>query len=193
MCFSTEFWNDKYLKGHTGWDLNSPSTPIKEYIDQLTNKDLKILIPGCGNAYEAEYLVEKGFNNITLIDISSVVCESLKIKFKDNEQVKILNEDFFKLNDHFDLIFEQTFFCALDPALRIDYVNKMHQLLHDNGKLVGLLFNIEFDQTHPPFGGSTLEYKNLFQSKFKFKYFEVANNSIKPRHNTELFICLLKI
>lgn len=33
--------------------------PLKVYFDQLTNKDLKILIPGGGNSHEAEYLLKK--------------------------------------------------------------------------------------------------------------------------------------
>jgi hypothetical protein len=44
----------------TGWDLGQVSPPLKAYIDQLTDKNLRILIPGCGNSYEAEYLLEKG-------------------------------------------------------------------------------------------------------------------------------------
>jgi hypothetical protein len=28
-------------------------------IDTIQNKDLAVLIPGCGNTYEAEYLLEK--------------------------------------------------------------------------------------------------------------------------------------
>ena len=60
MCFNASFWNERYSTNQTGWDLKGPSTPLKEYIDQITNKNIKILIPGCGNAYEAEYLLEKG-------------------------------------------------------------------------------------------------------------------------------------
>ena len=48
-----EFWAKKYVSGETGWDMGMVSPPIKAYIDQLENKDLSILIPGAGNAYEA--------------------------------------------------------------------------------------------------------------------------------------------
>ncbi|MCB0465166.1 MAG: SAM-dependent methyltransferase, partial [Aequorivita sp.] len=64
MNFYETFWNHKYLSGETGWDIGYVSTPIKEYIDQLSDKNLKILIPGGGNSYEAEYLFESGFNNV---------------------------------------------------------------------------------------------------------------------------------
>lgn len=49
------YWTTRYKEKKTGWDIGYPSTPIKAYADQLTDKQLKILIPGAGNAYEAEY------------------------------------------------------------------------------------------------------------------------------------------
>ena len=49
------YWEERYQKGETGWDAGKITTPIKEYIDQLTNKNLKILIPGAGNGYEFDY------------------------------------------------------------------------------------------------------------------------------------------
>lgn len=192
MCFNTSFWNERYQNNQTGWDLKGPSTPLKDYIDQIENKNLKILIPGCGNAYEAEYLLEKGFKDITLIDISDVLVNRLKEKFKKYPQIKIIHEDFFDFKGQFDLILEQTFFCAIDPNLRIQYVNKMYDLLNVNGKLVGLLFNINFNNPFPPFGGTKDEYEELFKNKFEFKYFETAYNSIKPRNGNELFICFTK-
>lgn len=40
------YWTERYGKGETGWDIGHVSTPIKEYVDQLEDKELKILIPG---------------------------------------------------------------------------------------------------------------------------------------------------
>ncbi|MDO8993629.1 MAG: SAM-dependent methyltransferase, partial [Daejeonella sp.] len=45
------FWNERYRLNDTGWDLGHVSPPLKTYIDQLTDKNLRILIPGCGNSY----------------------------------------------------------------------------------------------------------------------------------------------
>lgn len=113
----SDFWDNKYLNNETGWDMKQVSPPLKAYIDSLQNKDLKILIPGCGNAYEAKYLLQKEFNKVTLIDISKVLTERLKGKFKD-KPITIVNENFFHAQGEYDLILEQTFFCALDPSLR---------------------------------------------------------------------------
>ena len=188
MCFSASFWNERYLQEKTGWDLKAPSTPLKEYIDQLEDKNLRILIPGCGNAYEAEYLIEKGFTNITLIDISDVLIQSLQEKFKDYSSIQLVNQDFFEFTGEFDLIIEQTFFCAIDPSLRGAYAQKMNELLAPNGKLVGVLFNHDFGNPFPPFGGSLTEYHRLFTPIFNVIKLEECYNSIKPRMGTEVFI-----
>jgi 2-keto-3-deoxy-6-phosphogluconate aldolase len=66
-----QYWNNRYINNETGWDLRQVSPPLKAYFDQLENKNSSILIPGCGNAYEAIYLAEQGFTNITVIDIAS--------------------------------------------------------------------------------------------------------------------------
>ena len=64
---NTNYWSKRYQNNETAWDIGAPSTPLKEYIDQLENKNIKILIPGCGNAYEAQYLFENGFKNVFVI------------------------------------------------------------------------------------------------------------------------------
>jgi methyl halide transferase len=186
------YWSNKYSGNDTGWDLNGISTPLKEYFDQLTAKDLAILIPGCGSSYEAGYLLQHGFSNITLIDISAVLCNKLRKTFHANldSEVRIICADFFQHEGQYDLIIEQTFFCALDPSLRKEYAAHMHQLLKPGGKLTGVLFNRDFEGG-PPFGGTEEEYRQLFEPFFEIAIMEPCYNSIKPRSGAELFIQLI--
>lgn len=182
-----EFWDNQYKSNATGWDLGEASPPIKEYIDTLRDKNISVLIPGCGNTYEAEYLLENGFTNVTVIDIAPTLVENLQKKFKNNPNIEIVLGDFFDHQGEYDLIIEQTFFCALPPELREKYVLKMNQLLAEKGKLVGLLFNKTFEGG-PPFGGSQAEYEHLFMKYFYFLKMEMCHNSATPRANSELFI-----
>ena len=186
------YWDDRYQQKDTGWDLKQVSPPLKNYIHQLKNKDLRILIPGCGNAHEAAYLLEQGFTNITLIDIAPTIVENLKQRFEFKPALKVVLGDFFEHQGEYDLILEQTFFCALDPMLRAQYVQKMHNLLIFNGKLVGLLFDVLFEK-NPPYGGFKEEYLSLFKDTFKIQTLERCNNSFTKRQGTELFMILKKI
>lgn len=189
---SKAFWDNKYLLNKTGWDIGYVSTPLKEYIDPLTDKEINILIPGGGNSYEAEYFYNKGFKNVSVLDISLQPLENIKNRLPYFPQNQLIYQDFFNHNKQYDLIIEQTFFCALHPTLRKDYVKKMHTLLKPNGKIAGLLFNFELTPEGPPFGGSLEEYLELFSKNFKIKKLEKCYNSIEPRKGRELFFIFEK-
>ena len=187
-----KYWEERYTKNEIGWNIGYPSAPIKTYIDQLRDTTQRILIPGAGNSYEAEYLWKCGYKNVYILDIAKQPLENFKERVQDFPESQILHADFFELDVSFDLIVEQTFFCALDPQLRQRYVEKMHQLLKPRGKLVGLFFDFELSPSGPPFGGSITEYKSLFKDKFKIKLIEKSYNSIKERHGKELFFIFEK-
>lgn len=188
------YWQGRYADGQTGWDLGEPSAPLKEYIDHLTDLNLYILIPGAGNSYEAEYLFHKGFKNIYIVDFATAPLQHFAERVPEFPENQLIQNDFFELTGQYDLILEQTFFCAINPALRNDYVVQMHRLLKPNGILAGLLFDCEMDKEGPPFGGSKAEYEKYFSPFFELKHFESAKNSISPRAGRELFIeCLKKL
>ena len=184
---STEYWSNRYKRDEIGWDLGVISQPIKEYIDKLTDKNISILIPGCGNGYEGSYLFNLGFTNIVLLDFAK---EPLDKFLKDNPDFpknQLINEDFFDYEGKYDLIIEQTLFCAIDPSLRLKYAEKISQLLKPEGKLIGLLFNREFE-SGPPFGGNKEEYLIYFSNFFTRIKMENCYNSVLPRKGRELFI-----
>ncbi|ETN95164.1 methyltransferase domain-containing protein [Zhouia amylolytica] len=192
MELNKEYWENRYLTKETQWDLGEISTPVKNYIDQLTNKNLKILIPGAGNSYEAEYLYQKGFKNVYVIDIASTPLANLSKRIKSFPGEQLIHKDFFDLHLKFDLIIEQTFFCALDPDLRLDYARKTYELLNPNGKIAGLLFNFPLTNQGPPFGGNKTAYEKTFDPYFNIKTLEKCYNSIKPRQGNELFFIFEK-
>ena len=192
MEFSQSFWSKKYEHKKTGWDLGKISPPLKAYFDQLTNKDLKILIPGGGNSYEAEYLFNNGFKNVYVVDIAAHPLNNIKNRVPDFPDHQLIHLDFFDMNTTFDLIVEQTFFCAIHPSFRSKYAEKMETLLNPNGKLVGLLFEANLNEDHPPFGGSRLEYSKYFKPYFKSVQMEPCYNSYQNRQGMELFVKIEK-
>lgn len=186
------YWDLRWERNETGWDIGYASPAIAAYMMQYPDKNARILIPGCGNAYEAEYLVSNGFTDITLVDVAPKAVELLKVKFAGRPQITILCEDFFRHNGCYDLIIEQTFFCAIPPYRRKEYAEKAASLLKDNGKIIGVLFDTGFEKQGPPFGGYALEYKAIFEPAFTVKTMSECYNSIAQRAGTEVFINLIK-
>ncbi len=187
MNLSEEFWDTRYKTNNLGWDLGQISPPLKTYFDQLADKDQKILIPGGGNSYEAEYLHNQGFNNVYVVDLSNTALQNIKLRVPSFPSEHLIHEDFFELDMTFNLIIEQTFFCAINPDLRSTYVLKAKELLYENGKIVGLLFDIPLNTDTPPFGGFKEEYIEYFKPFFNMLIMETSYNSIASRAGKELF------
>ncbi|WGD34276.1 methyltransferase domain-containing protein [Olleya sp. YS] len=193
MDFNEKYWDNRYKTSDIGWDLGEISPPLKAYFDQLSNQNLKILIPGGGNSYEAEYLHSNGFKNIYVVDVSKTALKNLKARVPSFPSSHLIQDNFFDLDMSFDLIIEQTFFCAINPNLRSAYAAKTFEILNTNGKVAGLLFDAPLNDTHPPFGGSKAEYIEYFKPYFEINIMEEAYNSIKPRLGKELFFIVQKI
>lgn len=195
MTEREKYWTDRYKNKNTGWDIGAPSTPLKTYIDQIEDKSITILIPGAGNAYEAEYLWKLGFKNVNILDISQFPLDNFKSRVSDFPEDQLLCEDFFDHIGRYNLILEQTFFCSFTPHLesRKAYAQKMFELLAPGGILAGLWFNFPLTvESGPPYGGSKDEYLKYFSPLFLSSKLELCYNSIKPREGNELFGIMMK-
>ena len=131
-----------------------------------------------------------GFYNTFYLDLSPIAVKHFREKHPQIPKDNILLGDFFSLkkSNFFDIIIEQTFFCALPLSSRLLYVNKTHELLKNSGILIGLLFNIKFDGDEPPYGGNYNLYKKLFEDKYHFIKMDISTNSIPQRQGSELWV-----
>lgn len=192
MKHGKNYWENRYEDLSTGWDLGHPSLPLTTIIDTLLDKNIKILIPGAGNSYEAIYLIASGFTDITVLDIASQPLESMKKQFELNNHIKTVQNDFFQHTGKYDLILEQTFFCALEPRFRESYIEKCHDLLNENGHVKGVLFNFNSQRTEPPYTGNKEEYIKLFENKFDIIEMNRCQTSEDSRKGKELLINMKK-
>jgi SAM-dependent methyltransferase len=192
--FDADFWDEQYRHAQKGWDIGYPSPPLKEYIDGLADKSISILIPGCGNGYEAEYLLQQGFQHVSVIDISPVLTKQFSERLQQyaGKELTVFTGDFFEHTGQYDLILEQTFFCVFPPSHREQYAMKMKALLAPGGIIAGVLFNREFDSA-PPYGGKMEEYIPVFQKHLELIKMEPCYNSIKPRQGAEVFFIAKKV
>ncbi len=191
LALDQTYWDKRWQEGETQWDIKGVSPEIEDYISSIENKDAKILIPGCGNAYEAKYFLKAGFTDITVVDISPTLCTKLEKKFGDSPEIKVICGDFFELEPCYDIILEHTFVSSMPPSVRAKYPGKIYELLCEDGFLFGLLFDTEFPFEGPPFGGNKEEYENLFSPKFHTEI-KNAEKSIAPRAGNEVFVVFHK-
>ncbi len=185
-----QYWSNRYIQNTTGWDLGKVSPPIKVFVDKLINKKINILIPGSGYGYEAEYLFLNGYLNTSVVDLAKEPLQNIKKRVANFPEKQLIEADFFNLskNQKFDLIIEQTFFCAINPKLREQYVKVCYSLLNNGGRIVGLLFYDIPLKEDPPFGGNKFEYLKLFEPFFEILIFEKCMNSHSSRMGKEYWI-----
>ena len=180
------YWTNRYNSESTGWDIGYTG-PLGHILNDLEDKNSVILIPGAGNSHEADYALSLGIENIHVLDFSAPPLENLKKRIPKLKLGNIHHADFFQHEGTYDIILEQTFFCALDPELREQYMTKIHSLLKPNGILTGVMFDHALD-TGPPFGGSLKEYEKLFSPKFDIVIMERCKFSIPARAEKELYV-----
>lgn len=180
------FWTQRWEEGKTGWDIGYPSPALTKYAEAKIPKTASILIPGAGNAYEAQWLYEQGWTRVHVLDISHIPLNRIKENHPEFPKQQLIHCNFFDHQGQYDFILEQTFFCALPPTLRPDYVQQMTRLLNPDGRLAGLLFNFPLTEQGPPFGGSIEEYQTRFGPNFEILTLEHSLDSIKPRSGHEL-------
>ena len=93
--FNADYWQNRYQLGQTGWDVGAITTPLRDYFDQMPNTGQRILVPGCGNAYEAEYLYHKGFVHTYVADVAEAPLQLFSERVPDFPKDQLLIQDFF--------------------------------------------------------------------------------------------------
>ena len=189
-----DYWTERYATGRDGWDIGGPNLGLLAELTKRIDLETRVLIPGAGRAHEALWLWERGYGNVYVCDWAAAAFEQLREAPQLPHADRLIVADFFELQQRFGVIFEQTFFCAIDPSLRTRYVDQCHELLGEGGRVIGLLFDRSFgveadgSPTGPPFGGDRSSYSKLFASKFDIDVLATFQNSIGPRQGSEVLL-----
>lgn len=161
-----DFWDERYRNETTPWDYGGVPPEFHRYLRSHAGP-LRILIPGCGKAHEVRTALALG-HDPTGIDISREAVRRARSSSGAGES-HILHGDFFThpfSPGTFDLIYERTFLCAIPPAMRPIYVERMHALLKPGGTLLGYFFH-GLEPDPPPYPLEPDEDRALFGARFK--------------------------
>ncbi|HVE06411.1 MAG TPA: methyltransferase domain-containing protein [Paraburkholderia sp.] len=170
-----DFWNERFARGVTPWDQAGVPASFKTFAARQT--PVPVLIPGCGNAWEARWLAEQGWP-VQAIDFSAAAVEHARAQLGPHASLVEL-ADFFRWRPPATpgWIYERAFFCALPPARRADYAQRMAELLPDGGLLAGFFFFAP-TQKGPPFGIERSELDALLEPYFDLLGDEAVTDSL---------------
>jgi SAM-dependent methyltransferase len=171
-----EFWDCRFAGDKTPWDCHGIPEKLKAYLSQT--KPGRVLIPGCGSAYEVAAFYAAGWS-VMAIDFSPVAVARAKSLLGLIGEFVVLG-DFFKhpLDEFiFDVIYERTFLCALPPKLWEDYAVRMRQLIRPGGKLIGF-FLYGDEPEPPPYPLTKVQAGELFGRDFTLTHDDPVTNSL---------------
>jgi len=172
-----DFWESRYRDNLIPWDAGKVPASLQEYALNLSPR-VRVLIPGCGSAYEACYLAENGFD-VLAIDFSAAAVDLAKKNLSRFSDIVRLADFFeFDYGKPYDVIYERAFLCALPPRLWPQYTPRMAQLLRPGGELAGFFFFQETERG-PPFGTTPDALHALLDPCFELVEDKAVTDSIR--------------
>ena len=193
--YSREDWERHYDEKDLRWDLDKVASPFVHLWEKRDIPPCKAIVPGCGAGHEVMFLAEKGFE-VTAVDYSHGAIRLLESAFEKNSFLsEVLHQDFFtlgrKYNEIFDLMLEHTFFCAINPGMRQDYVETASRILKPGGSLIGLFYETNEDGG-PPFNTSQKDIEKYFSGSFRIESLSKTPHSVEQRRGKEWLAILKK-
>ena len=145
-----DFWCKRFGDGMTPWDAGKVPTAFAAFVAGRP-ASLATLIPGCGSAWEAAHLAEKGWP-VTALDFSPTAVERARTVL-GKAAVDLVCADFFTFAPATppQLVYERAFLCALPRRLWDDWGRRVAELLPPGGLLAGFFFVCD-QAKGPPFG-----------------------------------------
>ena len=171
-------WQERYQTEDTPWDKGEPAPGLVDWLKKQTlDPDARVLVPGCGRGHDASAWAKAGFDT-TSMDLAEIALSDAREKYESLPNLAFFPGNFLdeKPQEPYDVIFEHTLYCAIDPARREDYAKSLPNWLKPGGYFLAIHFIFPLDEEGPPFGASKDEIINRFQTNFKLR------DDWKPRH-----------
>lgn len=187
---SSQFWSELYTNNQGKWELEAPAPALKEMLPRMKWPKSRVLVLGCGSGNDAAYFAEKG-HVVTAVDFSEQALDQARKKYGHFDNINWIQADVFKLpkefDQSFDIVFEHTCYCAINPDQRSQLVKKWLQCLVPGGHLLGVFF-VNDKPMGPPYGGLEWEVRERLKKNFQFNFWGRWRDSVTNREGSELFV-----
>jgi len=171
-----DFWETRYRDHIMPWDAGAVPRSLPAFLPRLRT-GTRILIPGCGSAYEANFLAENGMD-VLAIDFSPAAVAAARKQVPRFPQA-VREADFFEFDFGmpYEVVYERAFLCALPPKMWPAYATRMAKLIASDGLLAGFFF---FDDAPrgPPFGINEQALLDLLSPAFVLEARHAVTDSI---------------
>ena len=158
------YWAERYARGDTPWDKAAAAPALREVIARVPIAG-RVLVPGCGHGHDARALAALHGVAVTGLDLVPQAVAAARRLYGDVPGLEFVAGDFFALpvadEGAFDVVFEHTCLCAIDPAWRPQYAAAAVRALKPGGIFAGILFVDPDTDAGPPYGIAPEEWEAL--------------------------------
>ena len=160
-----EFWEKRFRENFTPWDAGGVPSALGRFL-RTEPAGRRVLIPGCGSAYEVRAFAEAG-HDVLAVDFAPAAVERARaILGPLSGRVRLADFFEFDFGAPFDLVYERAFLCSLPRPLRPRYARRALEVLAPQGRLAGFFF-FEDGERGPPFGLKPGELEALLGGRFE--------------------------
>ena len=186
-------WEDAWREGRTRWDAGGSPPILETLVRDGALPAGRAIVPGCGTGYDVFTLAADGTREVVGLDLAPTAVGAFEAERArrglDPARARIRTADFFELPDdeRFDLAWDYTFLCAIEPDRRPAWVDTMHRLLAPDGELVTLLFPVTdapLDQG-PPYPIPPHVVRPLIEARFELIELSEVEHSHPGREGKE--------
>lgn len=174
-------WEGRWRAGDTPWDLGrAPPVLLASLREEpFAQGPQRVLVPGSGGGWDAIALALAG-HDVVALDLAPAAHEVGRARAAaQGATLEWATADLLALpaalRGAFDAIWEQTCFCALEPALRNAYADAVAGALRPGGWWVGLLWE-HGKEGGPPYSVS----EDVLSLHFARHFDVVAVRSVHP-------------
>lgn len=167
-------WAERYATGDTPWDLGGPHPELARRIaagelEPARTTQRRALVAGCGRGYDALALARAGWQ-VTAIDGVADLGPALAPQLSALSGTFLVADALaYEPAEPFDLVFDHTFFCAIDIAQREAHGALTRRALRVGGHCVALAFPVgkPHEEGGPPFGFDARDFSRALGADFE--------------------------
>lgn len=185
-------WQEAWEEERTPWDAGASAPSLVELVESDTLPKGRALVPGAGSGYDVLTLAgpERKAVGLDLAPGAKRRFEALRDEMGvPAEQAEVVVGNFFEWqpDEPFDVIWDYTFLCAIDPEMRSKWAERVDELLAPDGELVTLIFPIvdKDPDDGPPYAMSPELVRGLVAPRFEPIYLEPVAHSHPGREGKE--------
>jgi len=193
--YSAADWQKHYDEDDLTWDIGEVAPPFVRLWEQGGIPRGRMIVPGCGQGHEVRFFADQGLD-VTGVDYARGAVERLQAELdRQNIPGRVVRQDFFELDSthdsRYDILLEQTFFCAIHPDQRSNYMETACRILKPRGWLIGL-FYATGQEGGPPFNTTDQDIRALFADRFQFLKLEKCDHSHGRREGKEWLSVMIR-